>query len=99
MFQSEQQSLLFNLEHALLVHLVNFLLVGFLGLVSLDLHRVGDDSPHLEVGLLHIDVLCLLEALKSRLLAQLVEVVHNLCPHLDTPTDLLVAPLNTLAFG
>lgn len=53
--------LLASAEHAFLVHLINLLLVEFFGLVTLDLHCVGDDSTAKEWLSLDIDILWLLK--------------------------------------
>lgn len=61
----------FGLQHALLVKTLYLRLVEFLCLVTLDLHRVCQDTLGQEGLGLEVDVLGLLEALKTALLADL----------------------------
>jgi hypothetical protein len=66
-----------GLEHALLVEEVDLGTVELLGLVALDLHRVGEDAAREEGLRLEVDVLHLLEALQSALLPHCVQVRHE----------------------
>jgi hypothetical protein len=83
-------------EDALLVELVDLWAEELLGLVALDLHRVGQDAPAQEGLSVQEDVLGLLEALQSRLLPDLRQVVHELHPHLLARAQLLVGALHVV---
>jgi hypothetical protein len=68
-----------GLEHTLLVERVHLRTVVLLRLVTLDLHRVGQNALRQERLRLQVDVLHLLEALQTALLAYLVQVNDEVC--------------------
>ena len=71
-------SFLVDLQHSLLVKFVNLRPVELLGLVTLDLHRVGEDTPVHEGLSLKVNVLGLLETLQSSFLANLCQILDEL---------------------
>lgn len=73
--------------------------VELLGLVSLDLHGVGQDALVDEWLGLEVDVLYLLEALKSPLFSYGVEVVDELCADCLASALLLVCAFNSSFFS
>jgi hypothetical protein len=69
----------FGLQHALFVKSLNLRLVEFLCLVTLDLHRVCQDTLCQEGLSLEVNVLGLFEALKTALLADLIQINDEIC--------------------
>lgn len=71
-------SFLVDLQHSLLVKLIDLRPVELFGLVALDLHRVGEDAPVHEGLSLEVNVLSLLETLQSSFLADLCQILDEL---------------------
>ena len=88
------RSFLLASEHALPIHLVDFLLVKLLGFVPLQLHRARDDALQGERLDLDEDVLGLLEAHQTGLLSTVVQNSEYLFAHGSFVEPLLLIVLS-----
>ena len=76
----DRSSFLVNLQHSLLVKLVDLRPVKLLGLVALDLHGVGEDASVHEGLSLKVNILGLFETLQPSFLADLCQILDELTP-------------------